>query len=161
MPLPWFCSCQYWTSQIHQHSILNLIQAYMRYCPSAEFRVWFHITVSLMLLQAVARIYFTAMPPSPVHSPPPFFELEIVVLHWYRTWQWERAADRRRRNRSILLAAASWYYEVTVTWNWIFSQNTCLRDYAPALAIKVRVLQAGRIWCSVKSDATSSPIWVF
>ena len=161
MPLPWFCSHQYWTSCIHQHSILNLIQAYMCYCPSAEFRVWFHITVSLMLLQAVARICFTALPPSLVHSPSPFFVLEIVVLHWCHTWQWEWAADRRWRSRTILLAAASCYYEVAVMWNWILSQNTCLWDYAPALAIKVRVLQAGRIWCSVKFDATSSPIWVF
>lgn len=91
---------------------------------------------------------------------PTFFVLEIVVLHWCHTWQWEWAADRTWRSGTILLDTASWYYEVAVKWNWILSQNTSLWVYAPALAIKVIVLQATRIWCSVKPDATSSRIWV-
>lgn len=70
-----------------------------------------------------------------------------------------RVRAERKQRRYILSAAASWYYEAAVMWNWILSQNSCLRDYVPALAI--RVLQAGRIQCSVKSDATSSPIQIF
>lgn len=98
-------------------------------------------------------------PQSWTFPPAPFFVLEIVVLDWCHTGRWKWAADRRWRSRTILLAAVSWYNEAAVMWNWFLSQNTCLWDYAPALA--VRVLRAGRIWCSVKSDATSSPIWVF
>lgn len=68
--------------------------------------------------------------------------------------------EMEEQNYSTILLTASWYYGFAVKWNWILSQSNCLWDYAPALAIKVRLLQAGRIWCSVKSDATGSPIWV-
>lgn len=85
-----------------------------------------------------------------------FFMVEIVILHWCHTWQWEWAADRRWRSRTIFLTAC-WYYEFAVMWNWILSQSTSLWAYAPALAIKARVMQAGRIWWSVVSDATGSP----
>lgn len=79
LPVTWFCS-QYWMSWIHQHSILNSIQAHICYSPSAEFRVWFHLTVSLMLLQAVARMFHCSAPQC-CALPPSFFVLEIVVLH--------------------------------------------------------------------------------